>query len=237
MLTHVPLNRHDDGSLPTSAELEHELTCNPICQGRLILSPPRWLLPPSRIPLTKTLSSIVWAFYDPDNTGFELMRRSPPCMFGRFVKVAPFESRAVLSQCSRCLRLSHEVARCHKPCSTITCPLCSGPHTAASHSFHYPLAASKHKGAQCNCPPSCFLCQEKKAPHVGHTAISDTCPRRRLFRPPVRHSPSPPIDLTRDTPPSEAVTEPITLVHADDQMNLVSDLVTLDLTRDKLTNI
>src|SRR5487761_1890976 len=45
MLTHIPLNRHDDGSLPTSSELERELARNPVCQGHIILASPRWLLP------------------------------------------------------------------------------------------------------------------------------------------------------------------------------------------------
>src|SRR5487761_1390230 len=144
------------------------------------------------------------------------MKHSPPCMFGRFVKVAPFESRAVLSQCSCCLRLGHEVSRCRKPRSTITCPLCGGPHTTASHPFHCPRAATKHKGSPCDCPPSCFLCLEKKAPHVGHTAIADSCPQRRLFHTPTPTVPPPTlIDLTRDTSTSNAVTEPITPVTAD----------------------
>ena len=223
MLTHVPLNRHEDGSLPSSAELERELARNPVCQGRVILVPPRWLLPPSRIPLSKTMSSVVWAFYDPDNTGFELMKRSPPCMFGRFVRVAVFESRAVLSQCSRCLRLGHEVSRCRKPRSTITCGLCGGPHTIASHPFHCPKAASKHKGNPCDCPTSCFLCIEKKMPGTGHSALSDSCPQRRLFRPTPPPTVTPPPPVISD-PPSDAVTEPITPIAADTTMTLVSDL-------------
>ena len=136
---------------------------NPVCQGRLILSPPRWPLPPSRIPSSKTLSSVVWAFYDPDGTGYDLMRRSPPCLFGKFVKIIPFESRAVLVQCSRCLRLCHSVERCRRPRSTIICGLCGGPHTHASHPYHCPTQIQNIKVKRAPALPRASFAKRKNS--------------------------------------------------------------------------
>ena len=71
---------------------------------------------------------------------------------------------------------------------------------------------------------------------VDHTAISPTCPLRKLFRPssapPLRDAPRP-----SSEPPSDALTEPITPITKDTPMTLVTDLDPLRLMHEQGANL
>jgi hypothetical protein len=100
-------------------------------------------------------------------------------MFRSFVTIRPFENCPSFSQCQHCLRLGHSVDHCNKPSTLIICPHCGGLHSASEHTF-WCLNANKHRGWQCNCPPSCFLCCEKRKPGGGHNTLSNGCPLQSL---------------------------------------------------------
>jgi hypothetical protein len=181
MFNGVPCFRGASGSYPDGCALLHELMYAPVCHGRTSLNGPRWLRDPETKPAAATLGSVVWSFYDPTGEGLELMLRRPPSMFGRQTRAQRFENRPTLVQCTRCLRLGHSVGRCPKPSGTVVCPLCGGPHTLAAHAHRCPLS-SRHPGASCDCPVTCFLCREKGKDGSRHGALSDTCPLKGAFR-------------------------------------------------------
>jgi hypothetical protein len=157
LLGWVPVLRDAENRPVSSSVLRSELMKSKVCAGRRIFSEPRWLGGPDRL-AGKHHSSIVFSFYDPDGEGFELMKRSPPYLFGRETTVRAFESRPTLLQCARCLRLGHTSPNCKRSKLFIACAKCGGPHQTAIHKYHCNIRGAKHKGAHCDCPPSCFLC-------------------------------------------------------------------------------
>jgi hypothetical protein len=177
LLCGIPLTRDEDGHLPTPKVLDNEIGRNVVFKGVLSLVPPRWLYNPLDIPLDRRTSSIIVAFYDPEGKvyGRILKTHNLVALFGSFMTVCPFENCLSFSQCSRCLWLRHLVERCNQPSTLVVCPRCGGPHMASEHAFRCPNA-SKHRGRECNCPPFCFLCQEKKRKADGHHALSTGCP-------------------------------------------------------------
>jgi hypothetical protein len=184
MFNGVPCLPNASGHFPSPAELLTEIQATEVCKGRPTLAWPRWLRDPARKPDHVTLGSVIWSFYDPTGEGMELLLRAPPALFGRWTRVQKFHSLPTLVQCDHCLRLGHSKGRCPrtrpgKP-PIITCGLCGGPHTVASHPHHCP--APTCTGATCLCPVSCFLCREKGLNGAGHGALSQSCPLRKKFR-------------------------------------------------------
>jgi hypothetical protein len=217
-----------------------------VCAGRRIFSEPRWLGGPDRL-AGKHHSSIVFSFYDPDGEGFELMKHSPPHLFGRETTVCAFENRPTLLQCARCLHLGHTSPNCKRSKTFIACTKCGGPHQTAIHKYHCNIRGAKHKGTHCDCPPSCFLCIEKKLSGKDHISTDETCPLWKHFQTSLRAaideavspsvtsapkpstpsawSPTPPPPTARiddpnvmaDITPSPAADGPFTLVPKPDQ--------------------
>jgi hypothetical protein len=74
--------RDEHANPVSSSTLKTELMRNKVCAGRRIFSEPRWLGSKEHL-AGKVHASVVFSFYDPDGDGFELMRRSPPYLFGR----------------------------------------------------------------------------------------------------------------------------------------------------------
>jgi hypothetical protein len=169
----------------SSTILRTELMKNRVCAGRRLFLEPRWL--GSREHLAdKHHASVVFSFYDPDGDGFELMKRSPPYLFGRMTTVRAFENRPTLLQCGRCLRLGHTIPNCKRSKTFLACAKCGGPHLTSIHKYHCNVRGAKHKGAHCDCPPSCFLCLEKRLPGKDHIATDESCPLRKHFRSSLR---------------------------------------------------
>jgi hypothetical protein len=187
---------------------------NPVCRGRKTLAQPRWLGSPARYVANGGHSgSVVWSFYDPDRTGLELICRSPPAIFGTYIRARKFTARPALSQCDRCHRFGHLISDCPRPPSTVICYRCGGPHHSSNHTFHC-RNQKAHPGKTCSCPPSCFLCRERNnGKHMGHHARSDDndhpCPVRRSYRLP----PPPTIPSDAETiTPSPAAAGPFTVI-------------------------
>jgi hypothetical protein len=187
LLGWVPVIRDTDNRPVSSSVLRNELMKSKVCAGHRIFSEPRWLGGPDRL-AGKHHSSIVFSFYDPDGEGFELMKRSPPYLFGRETTVRAFESRPTLLQCARCLRLGHTSPNCKRSKSFIACAKCGGPHQTSIHKYHCNIRGAKHKGTHCDCPPTCFLCIEKKLSGKAHIATDDSCPLRKHFRTNLRNT-------------------------------------------------
>jgi hypothetical protein len=182
LLCGIPLFRDDNGLLPSSHALDKEIRRNTVFKGILSLAPPRWLYNPLNIPVDRCTSSVIVVFYDPEGKTYDriLKLRNMVAMFGSFITIHPFENCPSFSQCQHCLRLGHLVDWCNKPSSLTVCPHCGGPHLALEHAFQCPNM-NKHRGRQCNCPPSCFLCQEKRKPGGRHNALSNGCPLHTLY--------------------------------------------------------
>jgi hypothetical protein len=103
------------------------------------------------------------------------------------------------------------------------------------------VRGAKHRGAHCDCPPSCFLCLEKRLPGKDHIATDDSCPLRKLFRTNLRAAitaavpvappaPSTPSAWSPTPPPAARIDDPNTLADitpspaADGPFSLISDL-------------
>jgi hypothetical protein len=89
IFNNVPCPR-TNGIGPSPDTLLKEILNTRICANRLSLAEPRWLIDLSRLPPNKISSSIVWAFYDPDGSGLELMTRFPPSLFGQQTSAKKF---------------------------------------------------------------------------------------------------------------------------------------------------
>jgi hypothetical protein len=217
LLGWVPVVRDADNCPVSSTVLRQELMKSHVCAGRRIFSEPRWLGGNDRL-AGKHHASVVFSFYDPDGEGFELMKRSPPHLFGRATTVRAFENRPTLLQCGRCLRLGHTSPNCKRSKSFIACAKCGGPHLTTIHKYHCNVRGAKHRGTHCDCPPSCFLCIEKKLPGKDHIATDETCPLRKHFRTNLRAaidaaipSPNPaPTTVAPSTPTTWSPTPPPT---------------------------
>jgi hypothetical protein len=223
LLGWVPIIRDAENHPVSSSILRAELMKSKVCAGRRIFSEPRWLGGPERL-AGKYHASIVFSFYDPDGEGFELMKRSPPYLFGRETTVRAFESRPTLLQCARCLRLGHTSPNCKRSKSFIACAKCGGPHQTNIHKYHCNIRGAKHKGTHCDCPPSCFLCIEKRLSGKDHISTDESCPLRKHFRTNLRSA----IDdaLKLKTPPPTTPTTwsptPPPTARIDDVMDVIT---------------
>ena len=183
LISSVCLQRDANGKLASPKMLFDELCRNPVFIGRLPLAAPRWLFNPDKLlESDKQASSITFSFHDPTGEGLELMKCSRVGMFGKLVTIRSWETRPLLSQCSRCLRLGHTVERCRRHKDLVVCSKCGGAHVDTLHHFNCPRS-DKHKGRGCDCPPSCFLCiaQGNHKAAQGHTSTSVTCLIRKHF--------------------------------------------------------
>ena len=113
LISGIRLQCDATGKLASPKMLFDELCQNLVFVGRLPIAAPRWLFNPDKLlALDKSASSITFAFHDPTGEGLELMKRSRIGMFGKLVTICSWETRPLLSQCTRCLRLGHTVERC-----------------------------------------------------------------------------------------------------------------------------
>ena len=139
LISGVRLQRDATGKLASPKMLFDELCRNPVFVGRLPLAAPRWLFNPERLLSSdKQASSITFSFHDPTGEGLELMKRSRIGMFGKLVTIRSWETRPLLSQCTRCLRLGHTVERCHRHKDLVVCSKCGSTHQDALHHFNCP---------------------------------------------------------------------------------------------------
>jgi hypothetical protein len=103
---------HTNGYGPTPSTLLKEILNTCICTGRTSLAKPHWLIDPSCLPPNKLSSSVVWAFYDPDGSGLELMIHRPPALFGQQTSAKKFIPNPPFAQCDRYHCLGHIIERC-----------------------------------------------------------------------------------------------------------------------------
>lgn len=175
----VPVERDQAGNPASTMALINELRRNPVCEGLTYVNPPQWF---SRdIPFEKRNSSITVAFIDHDGSRLSQLIKNPPSLFGGLTRVEKYVPLPVLRGCERCHALDHSIAKCSFKKGSTICPLCGGPHKARDH--HVRCAGVPHNGSvTCNCPPRCLNCERAGKPGKGHTALSHTCPLRKLYR-------------------------------------------------------
>ena len=221
----VPIPRDDKGDPCSPAVLRHKLAKCAALRNFPILAEPRWIVGKDRL-VGCNHSNVVFAFFDPTGKGFELLKRCSLGMFGRLITVNAFESHPLLSQCTHCWRLGHPVERCRRSTDLILCSICGGSHHSSHHLHSCPFAKSHHKGAPCNCLPTCFLCVTKHKPGKGHTATNHTCPLCKSFHspPPSLSVPQPQSEGSTTDPPTPAADSPFTLhsEHSDPVLTIPS---------------
>jgi hypothetical protein len=224
LISGVRLQRDATGKLASSKMLYDELCRNPVFVGRLPLATPRWLFNPDKLLTSdKQASSITFTFHDPTGEGLELMKRSCVGMFGKLVTIQSWETRPLLLQCTRCLRLGHTIEWCQRHKDLVVCSKCGGAQQDALHHFNCPHS-DRHKGRGCDCPLSCFLCIAQGNPKAaqGHTSTSVTCPIRKHFRLPTvdpeGNIPAAPLNRTCNTtiPPTLGADAPMTVLSGSD---------------------
>ena len=139
LISGVRLQRNANGKLASPKMLFDKLCRNPVFVGRLPLAAPCWLFNPEKLLTSdKQSSSITFSFHDPTGEGLELMKRSRVGMFGKLVTIRSWESRPLLPQCTRCLRLGHTVDRCRRHKDLVVCSKCGGAHQDTLHHFNCP---------------------------------------------------------------------------------------------------
>jgi hypothetical protein len=142
--------RDVNGTFISQEDLLVEINSDLACHNRASLSNPRWMLNTIDVlKLSRTTASVVWAFYDKDKTGFDVIAHAQPCLFGRVVRVERYNAR--MSQCDRCLGLNHMVDKCHKPKAWLCCKICGKGHLTSSHKLNCPCMKTHHPGLECNC--------------------------------------------------------------------------------------
>ena len=183
VLNSVPTMRETLGApLPSAAALRTELARNAGLKDLILLGEPYWLT--ARTPNARH-GSISLAFLDPDGSRLKDILRNPPFLFGnRSTRPRKYEARPLISQCTRCWALGHDVSRCPRPKDTIVCPICAGAHAKDEHHKKC-QAVSKHTEVYCTCPVVCINCRRARKPAKGHSALSLSCPLRSKFRSPI----------------------------------------------------
>ena len=175
----VPVERDADGNVASSMTLIKELTRNPACEGLTLINPPQWFH--RSIPTEKRHASITFAFVDTDGSRLTQLIKNPPSLFGGPTTVEKFTALPILRGCDRCHALDHSIARCSVRKGTIICPLCGGAHKARDHATR--CAGAPHDGSlTCTCKPFCINCKRAGKAGNGHTALSTSCPLRKLYR-------------------------------------------------------
>jgi len=177
VLHSVPVVR-TNGLVPSSGEILAELQMNQVCQGLLMVSPPKWLR--STIELEKTQSSIIFSIIDESGAALARILRDPPYLFGAQSVAKLFNSLLLARQCDRCHHLGHLMDRCQFSKTVVICLLCGGSHQAKDHARKC-LTIKNHTGMFCNCPPHCINCRGAKLPDAGHVAHDLSCPLRKKF--------------------------------------------------------
>ena len=175
----VPVERDNDGNPASTLTLIDELKRNPVCEGLTFVNPPRWFS--SSIPSDKRHSSITVAFIDTDGSRVQQLIRDPPSLFGAVTRVEKYVALPILRGCDRCHALDHSVAKCSIRKGAIICPLCGDPHRARDH--HVKCKGAPHNASlTCTCPPKCINCIRAGKTGKGHTALSTSCPLRKLYK-------------------------------------------------------
>jgi hypothetical protein len=177
----VPIYRHANGDLPTSAELKTELGKNLQYRTCSVIEAPIWTKATIADP-TKTIGAFTILLSNPGRKLAGIMRK-PAYMFGQRLTVH-FTSRFIpFRQCTRCHDLSHSIEDCKRTPGYSRCHICGRPgHTAWEHAQKCP-DAKKHTGLLCDCPIQCFNCVYAGKPGTGHLAIDETCPLKKNMRP------------------------------------------------------
>jgi hypothetical protein len=184
----VPIYRHANGDLPSSAELKTELGKNLQYRACSVIEAPIWTKATLADP-TKTTGAFTILLSDPGRKLGGIMQK-PAYMFGQRLTVH-FTSRFIpFRQCARCHVLSHSTEDCKRAAKYTRCHICGRPgHTAREHAQKCP-DAKKHTGLLCDCPVKCFNCVYAGKPGTGHLAVDETCPLKKNMRP-VANPPQP----------------------------------------------
>ena len=161
--------------LPSADDLIREMSYNPVCQDLTIVSPPHWVNS-DKLTESSRHGSISFAFIDPDGSHLANIKRAPPCLFGGVVRPRLGISKPLISQCSRCWKLGHQVDSCSKKAGSPLCFICGAGHDGAMHGMLC-IKSNKHNGLKCNCPITCINCK-----NTGHHAKDARCPLRKKFR-------------------------------------------------------
>jgi len=103
---------------------------NQVCQGLLMVSPPKWLR--STIEPEKTQSSIIFSIIDESGAALAHILRDPPYLFGAQSVAKLFNSLPLACQCDRCHCLGHSMDHCWFSKTMVICPLCGGSYQATS---------------------------------------------------------------------------------------------------------
>ena len=175
----VPVERDSEGKPASTTSLIDELKRNPVCEGLTFINPPRWFSP--MIPSDKRHSSITVAFIDTDGSRLQQLICDPPSLSGAVTRVEKYNALPILCGCDRCHALDHSVAKCSICKGAIICPLCGDPHRARDH--HVKCKGAPHNASlTCTCPPKCINCIRAGKSGKGHTALSTSCPLRKLYK-------------------------------------------------------
>ena len=161
--------------LPSADDLIHEMSYNPVCQDLTIVSPPHWVNS-NKLSESSRHGSISFAFIDPDGSRLANIKRAPPCLFGGVVRPRLGISKPLISQCSRCWKLGHQVDSCPKKGGPPICFICGAGHEGAMHGMLC-FKSKKHDTLKCNCQITCINCK-----NTGHHAKDARCPLRKKFR-------------------------------------------------------
>ena len=183
MLNRVPIVRNEDGSLPSSSQLQEELGYNVSAANLTLLSTVDWWRP-SEIKDDAHHGSIMLAFLDEDGSRMSTFLKSAPWMYGERTRPKKFVSLPLIRQCQCCWSLGHDATRCPRPKDLVLCFICGGQHKSDDHQFKCPRT-SKHGELKCTCPPSCINCRRARLPAAGHLAIDVSCPLQKKYRTPT----------------------------------------------------
>jgi hypothetical protein len=176
----VPIYRHDNGSLPTTAELIKELGKNLPYKSCTLVEGPIWTKA-TLADATKDVGAFTILLSDPGRKLPAIIRK-PAYMFGKRLTVSFTSKFTPFKQCARCHILSHTTEECRCPAEYVRCHICGIPnHTAKEHATKC-ANKRKHSGILCDCPIQCINCVYHGKPGKGHLAIDDSCPLKKNMR-------------------------------------------------------
>lgn len=184
MITHVPTGFGDECGVFSDAQVSETFhSSNEWAKKIRFTQQPRWLKKPDSI--TKTLSSVVASFEDPDGSIIREFLRKPIFMFNTLVRVKRWDDKPVLQGCTKCLALNHDTSTCKRQ---IRCDHCAGNHATEDHRRSCKSCRREETalGTPCPHPPKCANCRGP------HRASDTSCPERAKFRKPPMSQPTHP---------------------------------------------
>jgi hypothetical protein len=176
----VPIDRHDDKTLPMTAELIKELGKNLPYKLCALVKGLVWTKA-TVADITKEVGAFTILLSD---LGCKLptIIHKPAYMFGKWLTVSFMSKFIPFQQCTRCHILSHMTEECKCPTEYVHCHICGLPnHTAKEHTNKC-ANKRKHSGILYDCPIQCFNCVYHRKLGKGHLAIDNRCLLKKCMR-------------------------------------------------------